>query len=194
MFIRVNPGEYACHSFRPCETPPAAGAAKVCVEQASAPAPPIDCASTPGAVPPLEVVVDYGDGSGPVTWSRENTVDVWSHEYSRPGLYAISVVGGSRLGARFWDCSSKLRAPVFYSIATNVYSAKRSWASTRVAVVERVMEEDQMEIVCPPVVFPGTYFTCVADVPTGNGLAGSLVFQDDLTLTNLSYPIEIPGV
>ena len=60
----------------------------------------LKCANSvdPTEFPPLEIVVDYGDGSGPMTWlshviSPNEERDVWSHTYTKPGKYEISVLG-----------------------------------------------------------------------------------------------------
>ena len=51
-------------------------------------APVSDCG---GAAPPLEIVVDYGDGSGGASWRQDSMVDVFTHIYTVPGTYGISV-------------------------------------------------------------------------------------------------------
>jgi PKD repeat protein len=51
-----------------------------------------DCAFN-GVLPPINVTVDFGDGSGTYVWTREDRQDVWSHIYSEPGLYTVSVSG-----------------------------------------------------------------------------------------------------
>ena len=43
-------------------------------------------------MPPVEIVVDFGDGSGEQKWERENIQDVWTHSYSQPGMYTIFVM------------------------------------------------------------------------------------------------------
>ena len=47
-------------------------------------------------LPPLEILVDYGDGSGGNTWTRGNMLELWSHVYTRPGKYNIAVHSMSR--------------------------------------------------------------------------------------------------
>ena len=37
-----------------------------------------------------------------------------------------------------------------------------------------------MEVVCPPVVTPGEFFVCTADIPQGSDLTFSLTMTDDL--------------
>ena len=45
----------------------------------------------------------------------------------------------------------------------------------------RPIEADMgMEVVCPPVVTPGEFFLCTADIPQGSDLTFSLVMTDDL--------------
>ena len=37
-----------------------------------------------------------------------------------------------------------------------------------------------LEVVCPPVVQPGEFFVCTADIPRGSGVTFELVMTDDL--------------
>jgi hypothetical protein len=46
-----------------------------------------------GSMPPVEVFVDFGDGSGIAHWTRENAQDTWRHKYSKAGIYNIFVQG-----------------------------------------------------------------------------------------------------
>jgi len=50
-----------------------------------------------GILPSINVTVDYGDGSGPYTWTRDDLQDVWSHVYSEPGTFTISVQGKGKI-------------------------------------------------------------------------------------------------
>ena len=50
-----------------------------------------DCAKD-GEMPPVVVTVDFGDGSGEQKWDRDSPHDVWTHKYSRPGMYTIFVM------------------------------------------------------------------------------------------------------
>ena len=36
--------------------------------------------------------VDYGDGSGISTWTRENAQDLWRHAYSQAGTFTVTTV------------------------------------------------------------------------------------------------------
>jgi hypothetical protein len=42
-------------------------------------------------LPPLNITVDYGDGSGSNMWQRTNKIVIWSHVYTRPGKFVIGV-------------------------------------------------------------------------------------------------------
>ena len=44
-------------------------------------------------IPPLEISVDYGDGSPIKLWTMENPTYVWGHEYTYGGTYDIKVHG-----------------------------------------------------------------------------------------------------
>ena len=67
----------------------------------------------------------------------------------------------------------------------------------------RPIEADMgMEVVCPPVVTPGEFFLCTADIPQGSDLTFSLVMTDDLqpsmttdsgTLVAPEQFLHIPG-
>ena len=43
-------------------------------------------------MPPVVVTVDFGDGSGEQKWDRDHPHDVWTHKYSKPGMYTIFVM------------------------------------------------------------------------------------------------------
>ena len=43
-------------------------------------------------MPPVEIQVDYGDGSGISTWTRENAQDLWRHSYSQAGTFTVTTV------------------------------------------------------------------------------------------------------
>ena len=49
-----------------------------------------------------------------------------------------------------------------------------------VEVVRPIMQGMGMEVVCPPVVTPGEFFVCTADIPQGSDLTFSLTMADDL--------------
>ena len=51
----------------------------------------------------------------------------------------------------------------------------------------------KMEIICPDVVLPGTYFNCTADIPQGQGLRAIIQLKDDLTNQTNSSIVRIPG-
>ena len=44
-------------------------------------------------IPPLEISVDYGDGSPIELWTKENPTYIWGHEYAYGGTYNIKVHG-----------------------------------------------------------------------------------------------------
>ena len=54
---------------------------------------PDTCSSAAGNLPPVNISVDYGDGSGVALWTRENRQDLWRHAYVRAGIYNIAIVG-----------------------------------------------------------------------------------------------------
>ncbi len=51
------------------------------------------CMSNPagfnGTMPPLDILVDFGDGTGARKWTTQHPVNVWQHRYSRPGTYTV---------------------------------------------------------------------------------------------------------
>ena len=95
-----------------------------------------------------------------------------------------------------WDVS-------FLVLASHVYTSQRQFASKRVAVVEPVVEVpdstdpisySKMEIICPDVVLPGTFFNCTADIPKGQGLSATITLRDDLGLkVDEVSTIHVPG-
>ena len=52
-----------------------------------------------------------------------------------------------------------------------------------VEVVDPIVDDMGMEVVCPPVVTPGQFFVCTADIPRGSDVLFSLVMTDDLDTT-----------
>ena len=70
-----------------------------------------------------------------------------------------------------------------------------------VEVVRPIEEGMGMEVVCPPVVTPGEFFVCTADIPLGSDLTFSLAMSDDLinmvtdsgTLNAPEQFMHIPG-
>ena len=42
-------------------------------------------------MPPLEITVDYGDGTILQTWTQEDPRNFWNHIYVLPGVYTIRV-------------------------------------------------------------------------------------------------------
>ena len=89
-------------------------------------------------------------------------------------------------------------------LANHIYTSQRQYASKRVAVVEPVVEVPQtttdpinygkMEIICPDVVLPGTFFNCTADIPKGQGLIANITLRDDLGIKpNETSQITVPG-
>ena len=68
--MNVTMGDYYCHAANP-DT----------------------CSSAAGNLPPVTIKVDYGDGSGVATWTRENRQDLWRHAYVKAGIYNIAIAG-----------------------------------------------------------------------------------------------------
>ena len=88
-------------------------------------------------------------------------------------------------------------------LATHDYTSVRQHASVRIAVIEPVIPVnqsdtepiiyDKMEIICPDVVLPGTFFNCTADIPKGQGLSAVFTLTDDLTKENKTSDVKVPG-
>jgi hypothetical protein len=74
MYLMVKIGQHSCNTFVNCTTAPAAGV-RNCTKSASATTL-FDCAYN-GVLPPINVTVDFGDGSGAYKWTREDRQDVW---------------------------------------------------------------------------------------------------------------------
>ena len=56
----------------------------------------------------------------------------------------------------------------------NVYDGTSDEAWYEVFVVDPIYPQMGMEVVCPPVVAPGQFFTCVADIPRGSNITFEL--------------------
>ena len=78
--------------------------------------------------------------------------------------------------------------------ALNTYTYKSMSVSGRVAVVERVTDDDELEVYCPDVVNPGEFFNCRIDIPTGNHLQAKIEMSDDLIADYINKTdILVPG-
>ena len=102
-----------------------------------------------------------------------------------------------------YNCYSQSVSTFIYISATHEYTSQRQYKSVRVAVIEPVVPVPQtntdpisyskMEVICPDVVLPGTFFNCTTDVPKGQGLSAVITLTDDLTKANMTSTIKIPG-
>ena len=63
-----------------------------------------------------------------------------------------------------------------------------------VEVVRQIEADMGMEVVCPPVVTPGEFFLCTADIPQGSDLTFSLEMTDDLqsSMKTDSGTLQVP--
>lgn len=43
------------------------------------------------SMPPVEITVDFGDGSGEQKWTREQPRNLWQHAYQMPGRYWVHI-------------------------------------------------------------------------------------------------------
>ena len=132
VYLELTFGSFYCHASKP-----------TCVQENQ-------------DMPPVEIHVDYGDGSGIATWSRENKQDLWRHKYAQAGTFTIVIT------------------------VIGVYDKKVQKIFTDVTVTESVLETDQVEIYCPDVIHPGEYFNCRVDIPTGTDLQATVTMKDDL--------------
>ena len=66
------------------------------------------------------------------------------------------------------------------SLAVNEYDGTSDEVWKEVEVVRPIEAGMGMEVVCPPVVTPGEFFVCTADIPQGSDLTFSLKMVDDL--------------
>ncbi|XP_059083429.1 uncharacterized protein LOC131880752, partial [Tigriopus californicus] len=113
-------------------------------------------------VPPLEFLVDYGDGSGTALWTQYERLDVWSHVYTTAGNYTIFVM------------------------ATHQYDRSTLTFEMNIVVYEMIdSSNDIVEIVCPDVIPPGEFFHCHMDVQYGSRLLATVTMVDDLDPTQI---------
>ena len=92
MWIHVGIGEFNCGSFLPCDGDVTPGPPPTCAKAAATDTTIKKDCKNDGVEPPVKIVVDFGDGSGEQTWERENVQDVWTHTYSKPGIFTIFVM------------------------------------------------------------------------------------------------------
>ena len=91
VYLDVMAGNFTCSNFIPCDPNPANDKFDCDGNVGTDTSNPTCAASGTGDLPPLEIIVDYGDGSGANTWTRGNMLELWSHVYTRPGEYHIAV-------------------------------------------------------------------------------------------------------
>ena len=46
-----------------------------------------------GNKPPVDIFIDYGDGSPIATWTKDQPKNIWRHKYSNPGNYVVTATG-----------------------------------------------------------------------------------------------------
>ena len=80
-----------CGSFKPCDGAVTEGPPPTCTPTSATQS--ITKEGTKdGQMPPVVMTVDFGDGSGEQKWDRDSPHDVWTHKYSKPGMYTIFVM------------------------------------------------------------------------------------------------------
>lgn len=155
MFLTVEVGEHKCSSKE--VSPVGSNNEILCALKCNM------CSQEPVQVlPPVGIIVNYGDGTGEQWWTREDPRDLWTHRYQMPGRYTVSVG------------------------TINEYDKTIDATWLEVEVVDALYDDMGIEVVCPPVITPGEYFVCTADIPRGTDLLFSLDMEDDLG------PISIP--
>jgi hypothetical protein len=89
--------------------------------------------------------------------------------------------------------------PVVFQLfsARNIFDYKPLSAFVKIEVHDPISPTDQIEIVCPDVVDPGTYFLCKADIPRGTSITANITMTDDVdgkkeSTGNLRVPGESP--
>ena len=93
IYLDVSTGNFTCSSYVACATAPSPGdttcvpgtPTAIDVSMSECLLPPSD------EVPPLEITVDYGDGSGSNKWTSDYKQKLWAHSYTVPGEYDIFV-------------------------------------------------------------------------------------------------------
>ena len=76
MYLNVELGEYRC------STKPGDQGNQNCA---------LNDGNGKGSLPPVQIRVDFGDGSGEQLWMREELKNVWAHQYQLPGQYWVHV-------------------------------------------------------------------------------------------------------
>lgn len=76
-----------------------------------------------------------------------------------------------------------------------MYDGSVEHTSLKVNVEDPLEADDQVEVVCPDLVQPGTYFTCHVDIPRGSQLKATVTMSDDVNpaITTTTGEIKVPG-
>jgi hypothetical protein len=78
--------------------------------------------------------------------------------------------------------------------ASNIFDFSQYGATVPIEVHDPISLTDQIEVVCPNVVLPGTYFLCKADIPRGTKLTANITITDDIDgMKESTGNMPIPG-
>ena len=110
------------------------------------------------------MTLDYGDGSGLITWTQDDPRQMYSHMYSMPGSYVIS--------ATVRNVKDNFLAAA--SVEVRVFSDGEASTTRELAAAFGA------ELKCPHTVLPGDYFYCTADIPRGFDLKVEVEMVDDV--------------
>eukprot|EP00094_Tigriopus_californicus_P003908 TCALIF_03763-PA protein Name:"Protein of unknown function" AED:0.53 eAED:0.55 QI:99/0.75/0.6/1/0.5/0.8/5/0/272 len=146
--------------------------------------PAVTCNSVNGCPHPVELKVNFGDGSGDLIYNYElgETINVWTHMYTYPGEFMTVV------------------------IVKNILTGKLESSYHTFTVYEDIVNPpaipQDVELSCPHLMRPGQYFQCTVFLRIGTNLKINLKMMDDITgrvdvntnaLRVPNYWFDIPG-
>ena len=92
MYVTIEFGTFTCSSFLECTVPgPLLPGETNCQVTVATEDNEIDCKPTTPHDLPLEIVLDFGDGSPPIKRNPDDLRNSWSHAYSFAGVFTVSV-------------------------------------------------------------------------------------------------------
>ena len=92
VHLTLGIADFSCTTYQPCTSDVTDPEATFCAVPNTAVLINVECLDTNNEKPALDILVDYGDGSGSSTWTRENPINVFKHTYSSPGTYNVFIM------------------------------------------------------------------------------------------------------
>ncbi len=143
--------------------------------------------------PPLEIVVDFGDGSPQLGWSPTNPLNVFVHQYQTEGDFTIAVRSEhAECGVGGCPVPLVLKMQIPY-IARNLNDHSENFGTLKFHMYD-LASNLPISLQCPATSRPGVFFSCWMDLPRGSDLEVVVKMTDDLKSPPDNVDIESTAV